>query len=99
MTLLWEWLARSYFRSGLEQTALRIYESIMSEKRNSFNQNRIELLRFMHSVDSEIGIPDKWVLAQEIPGKRNGAQIFQDPVHSRRLQMEDFLPPLLLMKL
>jgi hypothetical protein len=75
-----EWLARSYLRSGLEQTALKIYETIMNQgKGTALIQNRVDLLRFMRGVDAEIGIPDKWVLSEEIPGKRNGSQIFSRP--------------------
>lgn len=75
-----DWLARSYIRSGLEQTALKIYENLIHQgKSTALIQNRVDLLRYKQGVDAEIGIADKWVISEEIPAKRNDMQIFSRP--------------------
>ncbi len=75
-----EWLGRSYWRSGMEDAALEVWDRLIEEGLASNTlQNRAEQLRRRLSGEEEIPIDDEWIPLTAFYGFEDNIRYFERP--------------------
>lgn len=79
-----EWLGRSYWRSGMEDAALEVWDRLADEGLASTSlQNRAEQLRRRLSGQEEIPIDDEWIPLVAFHGFEDNIRYFERPSVAR----------------
>jgi DNA-binding beta-propeller fold protein YncE len=83
-TLILDWLGRAYYRSGLEDTALRQWTAALSGYDPTAPEallltNRIETVRNRRSLFPELDETERYVEAGRYPGVSGGQTVFRQP--------------------
>lgn len=79
-----EWLGRSYWRSGIEDAALEVWDRLADEGLASSSlQNRAEQLRRRLSGQEEIPIDDEWIPLVAFNGFEDNIRYFERPSVAR----------------
>ncbi len=76
-----EWLGRAYYMSGLDDTALKLWKSLLDEGKGSVNlRNKYEIISSRRQLYGDEKDNRKWVLETEIPGETGeGFYMFKRP--------------------
>ncbi len=76
-----EWLGRAYYMSGLDDTALSLWNSLLEDGGGSTNlRNKIEIITSRRKLVDNEGYDRTWVLETEIEGERpEGYFMFKRP--------------------
>jgi DNA-binding beta-propeller fold protein YncE len=82
--LILEWLGRSYYRSGMEDTALRQWQSAMEMYEGSVSErlllgSRIETVRNRRSLFPELDIDARYVESGRYPGANDEIVLYKQP--------------------
>jgi len=79
-----EWLGRAYWRSGLEDAALDVWDRLAAEGAASTSLlNRAEQLRRRLSGDEEIPVDDEWIPLVAFHGREDSEKFFERPSVAR----------------
>jgi sugar lactone lactonase YvrE len=79
-----EWLGKSYWRSGIEDAALEVWDRLADEGLASTSlQNRAEQLRRRLSGEEEIPIDDEWIPLVAFHGFEDNIRYFERPAVAR----------------
>ena len=79
-----EWLGRSYWRSGMEDAALEIWDRLFEENAGSSAlRARAEVLRRRLGGEDEIPVDDEWVPLTAFDGREGDIRYFERPSASR----------------
>ncbi|MCG8452854.1 MAG: hypothetical protein MI717_06715 [Spirochaetales bacterium] len=75
-----EWLGRAYWRSGMEDAALDVWEDLLAEDLPSVAlESRAESLRRRLNGEEEIPIDDEWIPLTIFRGNEDGEFFFERP--------------------
>ena len=75
-----QWLGRAYYRSGFEDTALRIWADLISAgEASAYLQNLYETVSYRRGVHRELEPPERFVISYDLPGTQSDFTIFQRP--------------------
>ncbi len=75
-----EWLGRSYWRSGMEDAALKVWDRLADDGLASTSlQNRAEQLRRRLSGEEEIPVDDEWIPLVAFHGFEDNIRYFERP--------------------
>ncbi len=82
--LILEWLGRSYYRSGMEDTALRQWQSAMEMYQGGTGgrlllASRIETVRNRRSLFPELDLDARYVESGRYPGKNDEVILYRQP--------------------
>lgn len=81
-----EWLGRTYWRSGMEDAALSVWDALIQDGQASiFLQRRADNLRRRLSGEEEIQRDDEWVPFSIMDSSEKGGVIFDGPSAARSL--------------
>lgn len=79
-----EWLGRAYWRSGMEDAALEVWDRLFEENAGSSAlRTRAEALRRRLSGEAEIPVDDEWVPLTAFDGQEGDMRYFERPSSSR----------------
>lgn len=79
-----EWLGRSYWKSGMEDAALAIWDELAKDDLASMSlMNRAEQLRRRLSGEEEIPVEDEWIPLVSFQGQDGDVLYFQRPAAAR----------------
>jgi len=79
-----EWLGRAYWRSGMEDAALEIWDRLADEGlASNALQNRAEQLRRRLSGEEEIPVDDEWIPLVAFHGYEDNIRYFERPSSAR----------------
>ena len=79
-----EWLGRAYWRSGMEDAALEVWDRLAEEGLASDSLlNRAEQLRRRLSGEEEIPVDDEWIPLVAFQGYEDGIRYFERPSAAR----------------
>ena len=75
-----EWLGKAYYRSGFEEAALTVWQSLLDAGEGSaVLQNRIDTLRFRRGFGKELAEKGRYVIASQIESEVEGTKLFSRP--------------------
>jgi len=79
-----EWLGRAYWRSGMEDAALEVWDRLSDEGlASSALENRAEQLRRRLSGEEEIPVDDEWIPLVAFHGFEDNIRYFERPSSAR----------------
>ena len=79
-----EWLGRAYWRSGIEDAALEVWDRLADEGlASNALQNRAEQLRRRLSGEEEIPVDDEWIPLVAFHGFEDNIRYFERPSSAR----------------
>lgn len=76
-----EWLGRAYYMSGLDETAVKLWKSLLEDGGGSVNlRNKLEIIESRRQLPDNEEYDKKWVLETEIAGRtEEGYYLFKRP--------------------
>ena len=76
-----EWLGRAYYMSGLDDTAVKIWKSVLDDGGGSVNlRNKLEIIESRRKLSLNEEYDKQWVLETEISGRTDeGYYLFKRP--------------------
>lgn len=75
-----EWLGKAYYRSGLVETALRIWEPIIASGQGSaLLKNTVDVITFRKGLGRELYQRGRYVISADIEGRQEDFNLFLKP--------------------
>ncbi len=75
-----EWLGKAYYRSGFEEAALRIWQTLIdSQEAGALLRNKVDTIQYRRGFGEEVYRDDRFVLASTLEAAREDYKLFSRP--------------------